>query len=525
MPIEHCSTEQQSHDASHGCRLRRWKTHNLPAAALLIILFCCTSDCFQATHQRHIHSRASTKHTVPLHVVDTKEAHDVDLKTPFHSVVVPNIGRNNTMTFRDEELLLPAFLVQPEVMNMDASSDDEQETTASAAHDTENSKEENETPNEEETKRKRIDQTAKAAALLSKKKLTVNRSSAKPKNTSVGARRVGSATTARNSGRSVTKLVDAVRTASSTTSTQKDDSNNNNMKTQRTGSDPSTRRMMIDSTVEEMMTKRSSTHDMGILGEAIPQPLAPKVLPRPKPGTVLMKSKRTLSSYTTNSEKSLIDVRVATPSDDLDIANLRLSVFSDFTPETRRLFCDRSCHLLSTRRQRGAMCLVAVEPQRSMLLSPSGSIKRDPVVGTAEISFHEFADTRLGRSRHEDKILYVTEVAVNSQYRRQGIAKLMMKAIDKVASIRNIETIFLHVDVENQAALRLYENAGFRKLPSDNPAFYEFTRKLNLHDGATKGRRHFLMCKDLKPPTWLQDIFKEEPAHTHRGNLGIEILP
>ncbi|KAL3921185.1 MAG: hypothetical protein SGARI_006744 [Bacillariaceae sp.] len=279
---------------------------------------------------------------------------------------------------------------------------------------------------------------------------------------------------------------------------------------------------MIDSTVEEMIAKSSGT--MGVLGEAIHQ-AAPRVRPRPKPGTILHKSKRSFSSYTTNSDKSLIDVRVATPGDDLDIANLRLSVFSDFTAQTRKLFCDRSCHLLATRRQRGAMCLVAVEPKRSMLLSPAGSIKRDPVVGTAEISFHEFSDTRLGQARHADRILYVTEVAVNNKFRRRGIAKLMMNAIDKVASIRRIETIYLHVDVDNKAALRLYENAGFRKLPSNNAVFYEFTRKLNLHDGATKGRRHFLMCKDLKKPTWLDDIDQDVPVQqTQRGSLGIEVL-
>ena len=171
------------------------------------------------------------------------------------------------------------------------------------------------------------------------------------------------------------------------------------------------------------------------------------------------------------------------------------------------------------------MCLVAVEPKRSMLMSPSGSIKRDPVVGTAEVSFHEFEGTGLGQARQPDKVLYVTEVAVNKQYRRKGVAKLMMRAIDKIARIRKIETIYLHVDVKNKAALRLYENAGFQKLPSDNSAVQEFTRKLNLHDGATKGRRHFLLGKEYSGsgPTWLKDV-QESALPTQKGNLGIEVL-
>ena len=435
------------------------------------------------------------------------------------------MGRNNTFALRDEELLLPAFF--PHTTVIEASSapdddessvyDDEETIAAATAENDETDSSGDDSPVGDEAKRKRIDQTAKAALLLSKKKPPSRRntSAQKQKSTSVGKRRVGSATTARNSGRSITRLVDAARIASTTAKPTND-------KDDTTTPNASLRRAMIDSTVEEMMTK--TTPSMGVLGEAI-QNAAPRVAPRPKPGTVLVKSKRTLSSYANSSDKSVIDVRVATSRDDLDIANLRLSVFSDFTPQTRKLFCDRSCHLLATRRQRGAMCLVAVEPKRSMLMSPSGSIERDPVVGTAEISFHEFSDTRLGRARQADKILYVTEVAVSDKYRRKGIAKLMMTAIDKIASIRKIETIYLHVDVDNKAALRLYEKSGFKKLPSNNAVFHEFTRKLNLHDGATKGRCHFLMYKDFKEPTWLEDIHQEVPSEqTQRGNLGIEVL-
>jgi len=238
------------------------------------------------------------------------------------------------------------------------------------------------------------------------------------------------------------------------------------------------------------------------------------------------KSSPSSSGYSITRSGKDITVRVATPIDDLCIANLRLSVFSDFTPETRKLFCDRSCHLLSTRRQRGAMCIVATETRTSSS-SFLPSMEDESVVGTAEISFHEFAETSLGRSRPQGSILYVTEVAVNSAKRRRGIAKLMMEAIDKVAKIRKTETIYLHVDVENIGALRLYEHAGYKKLPSDDPVFLEFTTKLNLHDGATKGRKHYLMSKDfVKKPTWLEDHNKKETfsGQTQRGTLGIEVL-
>lgn len=46
-------------------------------------------------------------------------------------------------------------------------------------------------------------------------------------------------------------------------------------------------------------------------------------------------------------------VRVATPMDDFDIANLRLSVFSDFSFDQRGQFCARSCEAIANRRTKG----------------------------------------------------------------------------------------------------------------------------------------------------------------------------
>ena len=51
--------------------------------------------------------------------------------------------------------------------------------------------------------------------------------------------------------------------------------------------------------------------------------------------------------------------------------------------------------------------------------------------------------------------MYVTEVAVQTDMRRSGTGKLLMQGVDRIARIRNVETIFLHVDVNNQG-----EHAG-----------------------------------------------------------------
>ena len=261
----------------------------------------------------------------------------------------------------------------------------------------------------------------------------------------------------------------------------------------------------IEATVDDMI--KPPLRSMGLFGNIVEEnPVANRV-------SVLASSSESSSS---------VVARVATVMDDLQIANLRLSVFSNFNPESRKLFCERSCQLLSARRRRGATCIVATTKTESIdnrkPKTRGESCKGDEaVVGTAEISFHEFSGTQLGRYRRKGAILYVTEVAVDATQRRKGIAKLLMEAIDTLAKSRKIETIYLHVDVTNAGAVNLYEGAGYRKLKYENPIFLEFTTKLNLHDGATKGRNHHMMAKDLRSPTWItveEESKHEEESHT-----------
>lgn len=276
---------------------------------------------------------------------------------------------------------------------------------------------------------------------------------------------------------------------------------------------------IIESTVDDML--QPSRTSMGLFGESIDERSADCTT---NMGSVLA------TSFTSSSN---VVARVATAMDDHEIANLRLSVFSNFEPESRKLFCERSCQLLSSRRRRGATCVVATVKKNSAeerKPKSRGVHRKDtaPIVGTAEISFHEFSDTKLGRSRPNDSILYVTEVAVDATQRRKGIAKLMMEAIDTLANTRKIETIYLHVDVTNLGAVNLYERAGYRKLEPDNPIFLEFTTKLNLHDGATKGRNHFLMAKDLRQPTWFsiqeEEQHVDEACTANQRMLGIDVM-
>ena len=330
--------------------------------------------------------------------------------------------------------------------------------------------------------------------------------------TSVGDRRVGSATQVRRGIRRTTQLVDAVKQRAQGLSggakpkpLQKDEGNKAKPKDNETSARLSTSR--IHSTVEEMLQTSKNAHkssqsekfasaisswgkSFGILGDEI----------NPPEGEIL-------------SESPSLVVRVATPMDDVDIANLRLSVFSDFSPEIRSQFCLRSCQALAHRRTNGAICVVAKPPAHH---------NRQILLGSAECSFHEFQCTRLGRRRPIGSILYITEVAVHPSVRRRGIGAKLLDAMDAIARQKEVETLYLHVDVSNFGAMGLYEKCGYKRTNEHDPIFQEFTTSLNLHPGATRGRTHYLLYKNLRVPTWLEERSCSDETRVV-GSLGFEI--
>jgi ribosomal protein S18 acetylase RimI-like enzyme len=133
------------------------------------------------------------------------------------------------------------------------------------------------------------------------------------------------------------------------------------------------------------------------------------------------------------------------------------------------------------RRSHGATGVVALRKDNGTIL------------GSAECSTLEFQGTRLGDT--SDSLLYITSVSVAPTARKQGIASKMIRKIHDIAEARSTESIFLHVDTENETVIRLYEKFGYEI--QDKLIHSEFTTSLNLHDDAIPGRKHYLMCKQL----------------------------
>lgn len=272
---------------------------------------------------------------------------------------------------------------------------------------------------EEAEKQARLDSVSKAAALLGNRKSRVKQNTA-AKGTSVGTRRMGAASKARKGAGAMTRLTDAVRRGVGSSKVQ-----NNEEDDDITFSSKLTQ-SAIQNAVGEIL-HASQPSNFGVLAEASAPFLdLAKIQNTPPPGTILFDCPKNSRGWKASDR---VSVRVATQSDDLDIANLRLSVFSNFSADMRQSFCSRSCHVLNMRRNQGATCIVATVPRYGSILSD----KKEIILGTAECSIHEFFGTRLGSKRQQNSILYITEVAVSPTARRKGIGAKIMQVRKKMS--------------------------------------------------------------------------------------------
>lgn len=57
--------------------------------------------------------------------------------------------------------------------------------------------------------------------------------------------------------------------------------------------------------------------------------------------------------------------------------------------------------------------------------------------------------------------LFISNLAVLERYRRQGVAKKLVKACSQLATRWSQDSIWLSVELDNSSALSLYEGLGF----------------------------------------------------------------
>lgn len=58
---------------------------------------------------------------------------------------------------------------------------------------------------------------------------------------------------------------------------------------------------------------------------------------------------------------------------------------------------------------------------------------------------------------------YIPTLEVLAEHRRRGIAAELLRRLEESAALAGAGLIWLHVDVENEAAIRLYRGAGYEQ--------------------------------------------------------------
>jgi ribosomal protein S18 acetylase RimI-like enzyme len=101
------------------------------------------------------------------------------------------------------------------------------------------------------------------------------------------------------------------------------------------------------------------------------------------------------------------------------------------------------------------ICLVA-----ELVSHQENGLANDPelIAGTVELALRSRFAWQLRSSDYP----YLSNLAVNPEYRRQGIAQQLLSSCEQTAREWGLSEIYLHVLENNHAARQLYYQAGYR---------------------------------------------------------------
>ena len=198
----------------------------------------------------------------------------------------------------------------------------------------------------------------------------------------------------------------------------------------------------------------------------------------------------TLLPRSTNSLVVVQPIKSPSSSDDVfALADLRYEEWiQDAFPDTSRHgFRLATAELYDERQSQGAIVFLA--KQRS---SPE---QRPIAVGAAELSPIELQGVYTGTNDKEGaSCLYVTDVVTAKQYRRQGIAKALMEAVEEHArSKQKCTQLLLHVEASNTAALHFYRKLGYDQVVQEGMEGLDLD--VLADNACTQGQ--LLLCKRL----------------------------
>lgn len=131
--------------------------------------------------------------------------------------------------------------------------------------------------------------------------------------------------------------------------------------------------------------------------------------------------------------------------------------------------CKEYCKSMLDRMPEGAMLVGKMQPlggDTSPSWLPEGHASR--IVATASISFCSKSRENFLSLKPPDDDAYLCNIAVDTNFRRLGLAKHMLCCVERFSKSQGHRTIYLHVRLGDEAALSLYEQAGYRQVASDS---------------------------------------------------------
>ena len=230
-------------------------------------------------------------------------------------------------------------------------------------------------------------------------------------------------------------------------------------------------------------------------GGAPPRPLLPASSPRtPAPSCSALPSVRCAATEEVEAVAALqLEVFVPEPEPVVLLPMLQ-QLFQASQQQQRRGMVLRLASDLRTRVDKGSDLLVAaVQLDPPLPDEDLASIGQYGEVGVKLLGTVDLSSQELLLPTHSlAGGLYLSHMADASPFRRQGLGLQLLLAAEEAAIGRGAEGIYLHVEPKNEAAISLYQQAGFSKQPPTDPSTVSFMKALNL-----EARQPLLMYKEL----------------------------
>jgi ribosomal protein S18 acetylase RimI-like enzyme len=170
-----------------------------------------------------------------------------------------------------------------------------------------------------------------------------------------------------------------------------------------------------------------------------------------------------IETNTPNNLKTDLTIKQASFHDLGNVVNLRMNVFFPKF-QTDVSFHSSILEKIRMRHVNGAVIFMAFN--NDYMNNPIMKLKGG-IIGTIELSGTDFVGTDM-ENMGADRKLYVTDLAVRNDFRRLGVATLLLKAVEEYARKEGYKEIYLHVEVENESAKNLYLRNNYNIVPQYN---------------------------------------------------------